>query len=96
MAGHKNDDGRYEKGIEDFIPSSQYETYKYRLTLVNDLGLNWTTLSHGGKFHTIFATSSISEAIQYYKIFRSSYPELHVATLYDNSIDNLGDASVVK
>lgn len=96
MAGHKDDNGKYVKGIEDFIPASQYETDDYRRTVVDDLVKNWLTLSHGGKFHTIFATSSIAEAIQYYKLFRDLCPELHVATLYDNSIDNVGDAAIVK
>ena len=96
MAGYTNDDGRYVHGIEDYVPTSQYETYKYRLTIVNDIGLKWQTISHGGKFHTILATSSIAEAIEYYKIFREQYPELHVATLYDNSIDNVGDPAIVK
>lgn len=96
MAGRINDDSRYEKGIEDYIPKSQYETDKYRLTVVNDIGLNWRILSHGGKFHSIFATSSIAEAIEYYRLFKDYYPELKVATLYDNSIDNEGDTSIDK
>lgn len=96
MAGYRDDNRKYVKGIEDFIPTSQYETDDYRRTIVNDIAKNWLTLSHGGKFHSIFATSSIAEAIQYYKLFRDLCPELHVATLYDNSIDNVGDTAIVK
>ena len=96
MAGHKNDDGHYEKGIEDYVPVSQYETPEYRMAVVKDFGQNWLTLSHGGKFHTIFATSSIAEAILYYKLFKEHFPERHVATLYDHSIDNVGDTAVAK
>ena len=96
MAGHLNDDGRYESGIEDFIPISQYNCDKHRRAVVNYIGMHFQTLSHNGKFHAILGTSSIAEAIEYYKLFKSNKPELRVATMYDNSIDNEGDPSVEK
>ena len=96
MAGYVNDDGRRVSGIEDFVPSSQYENDDYRLRVAEDIAENWRTLSHGGKFHAILATSSISDAILYYNIFNDNFPELKVTTLYDNSIDNEGDPAVAK
>ena len=52
------------------------------------------TLSRGGRFHAIFATSSIPEAIQYYDLFCELCPELKVAALFDQNIDNTDDAAL--
>lgn len=51
---------------------------------------NWITLSHNSKFHAIFATSSILEAIEYYRLFKKMKPELKVTALFDSNIDNNG------
>lgn len=88
MAGYVNDAGKYVKGIEDHIPKSQYWTEEHQSKVVEDIANNWTTLSHGGKFHAIFATSSIPEAILYYELLKSKMPNLKIATLFDPSIDN--------
>jgi type I restriction enzyme R subunit len=48
------------------------------------------TLSHDSKYHAIFATSSISEAIQYYRLFKDENIGLKIAALFDPSIDNNG------
>ena len=48
----------------------------------------WTALSHGGKFHAILATSSIPEAITYYRMFRDGAPQLKVTALFDPNIGN--------
>lgn len=94
MAGEKDDTGNYQKGIEDYIPTAQYETEDYRKKVVEDILENWETLSHAGKFHAIFATSSIPEAIEYYHIFKRERPQLKVATLFDQSIDNNGNGTI--
>lgn len=88
MAGYINDAGKYVKGIEDHIPKSQYWTEEHQNKVVEDIASNWTTLSHGGKFHAIFATSSIPEAILYYNLLKAEMPNLKIATLFDPSIDN--------
>ena len=54
--------GKYIKGIEDFVPNSQYEELSYRKAVLQDILDNWISLSHNGLFHAIFATSSIPEA----------------------------------
>ncbi|MBO5512895.1 MAG: type I restriction endonuclease subunit R [Clostridia bacterium] len=91
MAGYIQADGNYFKGIEDYISVSQYERSEHQCAVVDDILDNWTTLSHGGKFHAIFATSSIPEAIEYYKLFKLR-SELNVTALFDPSIDNNGTA----
>lgn len=88
MAGRTLPDGTYEKGIEDYIPKAQYETDDYQKAVVQDILDNWTMLSQNGKFHAIFATSSIPEAIRYYKKFREMAPDLNVTGLFDPTIDN--------
>ena len=94
MAGSTDSAGNYTKGIEDYIPTSQYETEEYRNTVVSDIFENWTTLSHGGKFHAIFATSSITEAIEYYKLIKRLKPNFKVSALFDQSIDNHGTGTI--
>ena len=61
MAGIFHPDNSYTKGIEDYIPDSQYETEEYRFSIVNDMKKNWKTLSHSHQtvFHAMLATSSI-------------------------------------
>ena len=91
MAGYVQANGNYLKGIEDYLPTSQYEREEHQCAVVDDILGNWTTLSHAGIFHAIFATSSIPEAIQYYKLFKAK-SSLKVTALFDPSIDNNGNA----
>lgn len=88
MAGYYDDMGQYVKGIEDYIPMAQYDRDEHREMVVKDILENWGTLSRGCKFHAIFATSSIPEAIKYYKLFKSKNSGLKIAALFDQNIDN--------
>lgn len=90
MAGYTDDCGNYIKGIEDFVPNVQYETDEHTSAVVKDIKDNWLTLSRNGKFHGIFATSSINEAINYYYLLRNVLPELKITALFDPNIDNNG------
>jgi type I restriction enzyme R subunit len=93
MAGYYNDTGTYVKGIEDYIPNSQYDNPIHHQMVVEDILSNWTTLSRNSKFHAILATSSIKEAIDYYRLFKEKGPTLKVTALFDPSIDNNGDTA---
>lgn len=90
MVGHFDSKGDYIKGIEDYIPNVQYQTEEHTTTIVKDILENWVTLSHNSKFHAIFATSSIPEAINYYRMIKEMKPELKVTALFDPNIDNGG------
>lgn len=80
------------KGIEDYLPNSQYDDNPiHHSMVVQDIRDNWQTLSHMGKFHAIFATSSIPEAIQYYRQIKAEIPAMKVTVLFDPSIDNNGN-----
>lgn len=94
MSGYYEDDGSYVKGIEDYIPKSQYRTDEHQEMIVKDILTNWVTLSQLGKFHAIFATNSIPEALEYYQRFKNADRKLKVTALFDPSIDNNGGAKV--
>lgn len=89
MAGHK-ESGKYIKGIEDYVSTSQYTTEEHQRAVVSDIIEHWNTYSHNSKFHAIFATSSITEAIKYYQLFKEMKPSLRVTCLFDPNIDNKG------
>ena len=90
MAGYIGDDGKYVKGIEDYIPNSQYQTEEHQNKVVEDIVDKWVDLSHASKFHAIFATSSIPEAIEYYRLLKDKMPSLKTTCLFDPNIDNGG------
>ena len=94
MAGYQNDAGKYIKGIEDYVPRSQYERIEHQNKVVEDIVDNWITLSQNFKFHAIFTTSSIPEAITYYRLLKDKIKEsnlgLKITTLFDPNIDNGG------
>lgn len=91
MAGHYTSDGSYVKGIEDFLlENGQYRTPEHQKKVVEDILDNWIPISHNYKFHGLFATSSIPEAMQYYRLFKETAPDLKVTALFDPSIDNNG------
>lgn len=88
MAGYKTDDGKHIKGIEDYIPFSQYRTEEHQKKVVEDIKEKWQDLSRNSKFHAIFATSSIPEAIDYYRLIKSAMPQLKITCLFDPNISN--------
>lgn len=87
---------KWVPGIEDFISNEQYRTEKYCNELVADIKKKWTVYSRGGKFHAIFATSSIPEAVSYYRLMRKEMPNLKITALFDPTIDNEGGGSLEK
>ncbi|OCL24706.1 DEAD/DEAH box helicase [Gilliamella sp. wkB72] len=91
MAGYKDAMGKYHKGIEDYIPKSQYLSDAHQEKVISDILDKWEILSQGNKFHAILATSTIAEAIDYYRRLKAAKPELKVSALFDPHIDNSGD-----
>lgn len=83
-----------EDGIEDHIKKVQYESMQYRLAVVNDIREKFPVLSVGGKYHAVFATSSIPEAFDYYVLLRAYAPDLRTTCLVDPSIDNEGGGEI--
>lgn len=99
MAGYQEKNGRYIKGIEDYVPNSQYETEDHRKNVCKCILMNWVTVSRSYKYHGILATSSISEACAYYRLLKSlmneenteGYPLLKICALFDEHTDNDGN-----
>jgi type I restriction enzyme R subunit len=96
MAGSFGADGNYIRGIEDEIPRSQYERAEHQRAVVNDMLENWVAKSQNSKFHAIFATSSIPEAIEYYQLIKALKSDLKVTALFDSTIDNNGGTPIKK
>ncbi|MEZ8619829.1 HsdR family type I site-specific deoxyribonuclease [Vibrio splendidus] len=90
MAGYKDATGKYHKGIEDYVPKSQYLTKAHQEKVVTDILDKWDVLSQGNKFHAILATNSIAEAIDYYRRLKAEKPELKISALFDPNIENDG------
>lgn len=91
----KDDEGRWRKGIEDYIPRSQYNTPEHRAEVVKDIKREFRTRSYGGKYHAMLATSSIPQAIEYYRLLKAEYPELRITAIFDPS-DAEGEGGEVK
>lgn len=86
MAGEYTSDGKYQKGIEDYIPNVQYQTPEHVNAVIDDMLENWQRLSQGKKYHAIFATSSIPEAVNYYRLIKARIAEkIRIAEEVGNS-----------
>ena len=86
MAGHRDAVGVYHSGIEDLLPNTQYKCDAHQNAVVEDIADNWVTLSQNSKFHALFATSSIAEAIIYYRLLKAECPQLKITALFDPNI----------
>lgn len=92
------DNGKEIHGIEYWAPSSQYcgtdgtGNPEHLKKVVEDIEDGWMVRSQAGKFHAILATTSIAEAISYYRMLGDQCPELKVTALFDPNIDNNGSA----
>ena len=84
-----DENGKTVHGIEDFVSNQQYMGDEHQNIVVDDIISNFDRVSHNKKFHAIFATSSIPEAIEYYRLFKSKAPTLKVTALFDQHIDNV-------
>lgn len=93
MAGEYTSDGKYQKGIEDYIPNVQYQTPEHVNAVIDDMLENWRRLSQGKKYHAIFATSSIPEAVNYYRLIKAKNSGLKLTALFDPNILNDGQGN---
>ena len=93
MAGVYAEDGTYQKGIEDYVPNAQYETAEHVGAVIDDMLENWQRLSQGKKYHALFATSSIPEAVNYYRLIKARNSGLKLTALFDPNILNDGQGS---
>ena len=93
MAGEYTSDGKYQKGIEDYVPNVQYQESEHVNAVIGDMLENWQRLSQGKKYHAIFATSSIPEAVNYYRLIKARNSGLKLTALFDPNILNNGQGN---
>lgn len=82
--------GKTVHGIEWYVGREQYDRDEHREAVVKDMLDHWVTLSRGSMFHAILATSSIAEAIEYYRLIKREKPSLRATVVVDPNIDNTG------
>ena len=63
----------------------------HRKNVVQDILNKWDRISFRGKFHYILATSSIREAIEYYRLLKDNEKDLFVTAVFDPHTDNTND-----
>ena len=93
MAGEYTSDGKYQKGIEDYVPNVQYQESEHVNAVIGDMLENWQRLSQGKKYHAIFATGSIPEAVTYYRLIKAKNSGLKLTALFDPNILNDGQGN---
>lgn len=95
MAGELvGEDKTYVKGIEDYIPKSMFDTFRYKKAVVDDIIKTLRVRTCNYKYHAIFATSSIRDALDYYTLLRTYAPHIKSACLVDPTIDNNGGGEI--
>ena len=81
MAGYTDSAGVYQTGIEEHLPRIQYSPAEHQNAVIQDIAHNWINLSQGSKFHAIFATSSVPQAIIDYRLMKAHCPQLFCMNL---------------
>ncbi|GGG75499.1 type I restriction endonuclease subunit R, EcoR124 family [Corynebacterium pelargi] len=71
--------GKKVPGIEDLVPTSNWQEADYQQHVVDEILTNWQRRSQGGQLHAMFATSSIEEAIAYYRLFQAHNQKVRAA-----------------
>lgn len=88
----KDKTGKIIRGIEDYIPSGQYNDSEHRHhnAVVKYITDHFSTNAYGEYgtlFHGILATDRIEEAVYYWERFKEVAPELNVTALFNPNTD---------
>ena len=92
--------------VEKELDNRVYNNDDHRNKVIEGIYKNWNSRTLNGKYHAILATTSIMEAISYYKLFKqyaqklkddpnSKYTPLYVTAMFDPNIDQNSDQSDV-
>lgn len=73
--------------IDDRIGNKPYEKEIHREIVVENILESWVELNRENKFSAIFATSSIKEAIEYWRMLKDNPRKLKVTCIFDSSDD---------
>lgn len=88
MGANLAENGKELESIEGELLESQYDRDEHRKAVIDDIIDNWICQSHNGKFHAMLATSSIPEAIKYYKTIKARKCGLKVTAVFDPNDGN--------
>ncbi|PRQ11646.1 DEAD/DEAH box helicase [Corynebacterium sp. 13CS0277] len=77
--GGVNAAGKYVAGIEDLVPTANWEATDYQQHVVDEILAKWVQRSQDSQLHAMFATSSIEEAITYYRLFQAHNQQVRAA-----------------
>lgn len=80
---------------EKKLGNRPYETIKHREKVVEDILNSWYELNHNNRFSAIFATNSIQEAIEYWRLLKDNELGLRVTSIFDAS-DDFSEFSIEK
>ena len=80
-----------EKDINQSLYSDGETGAAHRENVVQDILRKWDRISFRGKFHYILATSSIREAVEYYRLLKDNDLGLFVTAVFDPHTDNTSD-----
>lgn len=83
MGEQMDDDGDLLESIEGELPESQYDRPEHRAAVIDDIIDGWVAQSNAGKFHAMLATSSIPEAIKYYRELKKRNCGLKFTAVFD-------------
>ena len=81
--------------IEKDLGNGPYETKIHRKKVVENILDSWVELNRKNNFSAIFATSSIKEAIEYWRLLKDNPKKLKVTCIFDSS-DDFTDFSIEK
>ena len=85
----EDENGNIIKGIESYLPKGQYKSEKHHKAVKQNILENYQRISQNYKYSAIFATSSITEAIEYYRLFKEDPNcKIKITCLFDPYIDN--------
>ena len=74
------------------LPAAEVDTFAAKvLALSTKYAVTYSEVT--GEIHALFATSSIPEAIDYYRLLKAKAPQLKVTALFDPTIDNMSRAT---
>lgn len=73
--------------IDTDLGNGPYETDEHKNKVVENILDSWIELNRKNKFSAIFATSSIKEAIEYWRLLKDNSRNLKVTCVFDSSDD---------
>ena len=81
-----------ERDIDQSLYADGQTGAAHRKKVVEDILAKWDRISFRGKFHYILATSSVREAIEYYRLLKDNDLGLFATAVFDPHTDNASDS----